>query len=104
MGKTKRDEFKNRMKEIVNPMSEEELRETIVSNAGEDAKDLAQCAEEQAELIQELMKLSAGKGNKDDLLQEMAHVQWAIWRLQTMFSVTDGELYKAVQASVREPH
>lgn len=45
-------------------------------------KDLPVCIGELAELTLELTRYLRGKMNRDNFLQELSHVQWAVWSLQ----------------------
>ncbi len=57
---------------------------------------------ELAELELELTRFLRGKMNPMDFLQELAHVQWAVWSLQVMFGVPDENVRKAIQISFRD--
>lgn len=95
-----RNEFNQKRRQIENPMSEQELKARIHEHSGGIA-DLPCCIGELSELILELTRHQRGKMNRDDFLQELSHVQWAVWSLQDIFDVSDTELRAAVQASFR---
>lgn len=94
-----REVFVKKVQEIKEPMREDQLRERINSHCG--PSDLPIILGELAELALELTRHQRGKMNYDDFLQELSHVQWAVWDLQSLFGVTDEELRRAVQASFR---
>ena len=62
-------------------MSEQAIRRRIHEHACL-WKDLPICIGELSELILEFTREQRGKMNRDDFLQELSHVQWAIWYLQ----------------------
>lgn len=98
-----REEFVAKLDDIKKndmEMSYSEIRMHIHQHArGEE--DIPVCIGELSELSLELTRYQRGKMDKDDFLQELSHVQWAIWSLQDKFGVTDNELMAAVQASFR---
>lgn len=99
----KREEFVAKAWHIYNAgllMSEEDVRARIRQHADLE-KDLPVCIGELSELILELTRYQRGKMNLDDFLQELSHVQWAVWSLQDGFGISDEELRTAVQASFR---
>lgn len=95
-----REEFRKRMSEVDVVESQSAIRRHLRENS-RGAADLPVCVGELAELTVELTRHQRGQMHPDDLLQELAHVQWAVWRLQDMFCVNDETLRKAVQASFR---
>lgn len=98
-----RTEFTARYSKVTNSshvMSEAEIRERIHEHADPD-KDMPICIGELSELILELTRHQRGKMVHADFLQELSHVQWAVWSLQDIFGVSDDELRAAVQASFR---
>ena len=94
----KRKKFVNRMNSISEPMSEKKIKEHIATHHR--PNDMAVCAGELAELSLELTRFQRGKMNPVDFLQELAHVQWAVWSLQNMFGIEDANLRRAIQASI----
>ena len=88
------------MNEVEKVESFEEIRAHLRENSRGES-DLPVCVGELAELTIELTRYQRGKMDMDDFLQELSHVQWAVWRLQDMFGVDDELLRKAVQASFR---
>lgn len=92
-------EFIDRFNAVEGVMSDDELKAHIAHNKRDD--DLTICIGELSELILELTRFQRDKQNYDDLLQELSHVQWVVWRLQEMFCISDVVLRKAVQASFR---
>ena len=98
-----RTEFVRRCKAVAADRvpTEEELKTTTKRNARETEEDLAICIGELAELTLELTRFQRNKMDPEDLLQELSHVQWVVWRLQNMFSVDDVKLRTAIQASFR---
>lgn len=99
----KREEFVAKVRHVKNAgilMSEEDVRSRIRRHADLE-KDLPVCIGELSELILELTRYQRGKMNLDDFLQELSHVQWAVWSLQDGFGISDEELRTAVQASFR---
>lgn len=98
-----REDFVMKVSEIRNTdsgMSMTDIRERIHNHANLE-KDLPICIGELSELILELTRYQRGKMNRDDFLQELSHVQWAVWSLQDSFNISDEELHTAVQASFR---
>ena len=98
-----REEFVVKVEEVKNSgsiMSESEIKERIHNHANL-FQDLPICIGELSELILELTRYQRNKHNYDDFLQELSHVQWAVWSLQDNFGVSDEELRAAVQASFR---
>lgn len=83
-------------------LSEKQIRDHIHKNADRE-KDMPVCIGELSELILELTRYQRGKMDMDDFLQELSHVQWAVWSLQDSFGVTDEKVRAAVQASFRNP-
>lgn len=47
-------------------------------------KDLPICIGELSELILELTRYQRGKMDHDDFLQELSHVQWAVWMMSIL--------------------
>lgn len=90
----------NNIRENGTLMSEDGIRERIHEHADPE-KDIPVCIGELSELILELTRFQRGKMNMFDFLQELSHVQWAVWSLQDRFSVSDETLRTAVQASFR---
>ena len=95
-----RTEFLEKMGKIAVPMDEDELKRTTKERARGES-DLPICIGELSELTLELTRHQRGKMDRDDLLQELSHVQWAVWTLQALFGVGDEELRRALQASFR---
>lgn len=88
------------IKETNTAISEIQVRNRIRNHADMN-KDISICIGELAELSLELTRYQRGKMNGEDFLQELSHVQWAIWTLQEHFDVSDEDLLTAVQASFR---
>lgn len=81
-------------------MSESQIKDRIATHSRGD-KDIPVIIGELAELSLELTRYQRGKMDPNDLLQELSHVQWAVWTLQSQFGISDEELHAAVQASFR---
>lgn len=88
------------IKEAGTLMLEMHLKNRIKKHGNMD-KDIPICIGELAELSLELTRYQRGKMNREDFLQELSHVQWAVWTLQNHFDITDDDLQTAVQASFR---
>ena len=95
-----REEFRGRMDTVKKVESYDKLRNHLRENSRGES-DLPICIGELAELTVELTRHQRGKMDMEDFLQELSHVQWAVWRLQEMFGVDDETLRHAVQASFR---
>lgn len=95
-----RMEFLGKMKEIKSVMSESDLKNAVKDHVRGES-DVPICVGELAELTLELTRYQRGKLNMDDFLQELSHVQWAVWTLQKLFDVEDEDLRRAIQASFR---
>lgn len=83
-----REDFVAKVSEIKNAgsvMSESEIKKRIHEHINREM-DLFICIGELSELILELTRYQRGKMNRDDFLQELSHVQWAVWSLQ-IFSI-----------------
>lgn len=92
-----RAKFVANMRAVDKVMTQEEMRAYIENHTTED--DLPTCMGELNELAIELTRFQRGKMDTDDFLQELSHVQWAVWRLQDMFGVNDDTVRRAIQAS-----
>lgn len=99
----KREEFVERLSMIekVGFIADEQKIRRHIHKHADPEKDLPICIGELSELILELTRCQRGKMNPDDFLQELSHVQWAVWSLQDAFGITDEKLRAAVQASFR---
>lgn len=73
-----------KVRESGSVMSEHDIRQRIHEHA-DHGKDLPICIGELSELILELTRFQRGRMNRDDFLQELSHVQWAVWSLQDAF-------------------
>ena len=92
-----REKFVANMTTIETPMSAGQLRQYVYDRARMD--DLPVCLGSLNKLGFELSRFQRDKMDMDDFLQELAHAQWAVWRLLLMFDVSDEELRRAMQAS-----
>lgn len=93
-----RAEFMQKVKDLKRQnavMNEEGIRQRIHEHA-DIRTDIPVCIGELAELTLELTRFQRGKMDPDDFLQELSHVQWAIWSLQDIFGVPDEDVLAAV--------
>ena len=83
-----REEFVGNIRKIKESgfiMSERDIKHRIHEHACL-YKDIPICIGELSELTLELTRYQRGKMNRDDFLQELSHVQWAVWSLQDAFT------------------
>lgn len=84
-----------------NPRQKKEIWEAAGEKFDNNEQVLYLCVEEFSEITKEITKYLRGKGDRDHILEELAHAQIAVRQLQTVFGVGDRELAAAVQASLR---
>ena len=96
-----REEFITKVKEIKSPESLAAQKKHIKDNARGVDEDVSICIGELSELILELTRYQRNKMDYWDVLQELSHVQWAVYRLQGIFGIQDEDIRKGIQASFR---
>lgn len=64
-------------------------------------RNLIICMEEMSELIKEISKHLRDKGDKYDLLQELADVQLAIYYIQNICEISSEDLHKAMSIKMK---
>lgn len=96
-----REVFVDKYTAIKHPQSEGLLKDFIKRTTRPGGEDLSICIGELAELILELTRYQRDKMDAYDFLQELGHVQWAVWSLQNKFGISDEDLCRSVQASFR---
>ena len=97
-----KDEFLEKLAAVKNAMPDEELKRTVKGRV-RGKKDLLIALGELNELAIEILYDLRGSSKMDpaNLLQELSHVQWAVWTIQELYGVSDEDLNKAIEASFR---
>ncbi len=102
-------EFKKRMLSLKTTDTKEDLelkernriRKELLESKEDPETLMAVCIEEMAELAKELTKAMRKKENVTALWQEVCHVQWTVWCIQELFGISNRQLAKGIQASIR---
>lgn len=103
-----RNKFVKELKDseaMSNSCIEDILNRSIESNIGDGNprghRNLIICQEELSELAKEISKELRGKGDRVNILEELADVQISIYYIQNICHITDSELNKAIAVKMK---
>lgn len=94
--------FVDKLKDAV-PMSEEHINKVIadsINSTGNNGIHLIIAMEELSELQKEISKELRGKGDKVNVLEELADVQIVIYYVKKILGITDEDIQKAVSVKI----
>lgn len=94
--------FAEKMNNAV-PMEEEHINKVIadsINSTGNDGIHLIIAMEELAELQKEISKELRGKGDKVNVLEELADVQIVIYYVKKILRISDEDIQKAVSVKI----
>lgn len=94
--------FAEKMNNAV-PMEEERINKVIadsINSTGNDGIHLIIAMEELAELQKEISKELRGKGDKVNVLEELADVQIVIYYVKKILGIADEDIQKAVSVKI----
>lgn len=94
--------FIDKLKDAL-PMSDEHICKVIadsINSTGNDGIHLIIAMEELAELQKEISKELRGKGDKVNVLEELADVQIVIYYVKKILGISDVDIQKAVSVKI----
>ena len=94
--------FVDKLKDAI-PMNDEHIRKVIsdsINSTGNDGIHLIIAMEELSELQKEISKELRGKGDKVNVLEELADVQIVIYYVKKILGISDEDIQKAVSVKI----